>query len=53
MDAIKSAVGLGKTTQEGQEPVSGQQGEGTAAQPFDQGNEGVSCLTPAPSSSDE
>ena len=39
MDAIKSAVGLGKKDQEGQEPVSGLKGEGTAVEPFDQGNQ--------------
>lgn len=39
MEAIKSAVGLGKKDQEGQEPVSGVKGEGTAAEPFDAGNQ--------------
>ncbi|KAK5122045.1 hypothetical protein LTR85_004291 [Meristemomyces frigidus] len=39
MDTIKNAVGLGKESQEGQEPVSGQQGEGTAVEPFDAGNQ--------------
>ncbi|KAK5698643.1 hypothetical protein LTR97_006290 [Elasticomyces elasticus] len=44
MDAIKSVVGLGKKEQEGQEPVSGVKGEGSAAQPYDAGNEGSSEL---------
>lgn len=43
MEAIKNAIGLGAgktdTTQEGQEPVSGQLGSGTAAQPYDLGNQ--------------
>ena len=39
METIKSAIGLGgKSEQEGQEPVSGQGGEGTAAEPYDSGN---------------
>lgn len=38
MDAVKNVVGLGQKTQEGQEPVSGQQGAGTAGEPFDAGN---------------
>jgi hypothetical protein len=38
MDTIKSAVGMAKKEQEGQEPVSGKQGEGNPAEPFDQGN---------------
>ncbi|KAI7384342.1 hypothetical protein KC332_g15978 [Hortaea werneckii] len=38
MDAVKNAIGLGQKTQEGQEPVSGQQGSGAAGEPFDAGN---------------
>ncbi|RMY46809.1 hypothetical protein D0865_09057 [Hortaea werneckii] len=38
MDAVKNVIGLGQKTQEGQEPVSGQQGSGTAGEPFDAGN---------------
>ena len=41
MDALKSATNIGTTTtsqQSGQEPVSGEEGAGTATQPFDQGN---------------
>ncbi|TKA80089.1 hypothetical protein B0A55_02465 [Friedmanniomyces simplex] len=39
MEAIKSAVGFGKKEQEGQEPVSGVKGEGTAGEPYDSGNQ--------------
>lgn len=38
MDKLKGAVGLGGKDQEGQEPVSGAKGEGTAPEPFDAGN---------------
>lgn len=39
MDKVKSAVGLGKSDkEEGEEPVSGETGEGTTAEPFDAGN---------------
>lgn len=38
METIKSAVGLGKKEQEGQEPVSGEKGAGTAVEPYDAGN---------------
>ena len=38
MDTLKGAVGLGKKDQEGSEPVSGEKGEGTTAEPFDAGN---------------
>jgi hypothetical protein len=38
MDTVKSAVGLGKKEEAGEEPVSGEKGEGTTAQPFDAGN---------------
>jgi len=38
METIKSAIGLGQKSQEGQEPASGQQGAGTAGEPYDQGN---------------
>lgn len=48
MDALKSATNFGTTTtsqQSGQEPVSGEEGAGTATQPFDQGNaEGESLV---------
>lgn len=48
MDALKNATNVGTTTtsqQSGQEPVSGEEGAGTATQPFDQGNaEGESSL---------
>ncbi|KAK1035887.1 hypothetical protein LTS16_014153 [Friedmanniomyces endolithicus] len=39
MDALKAAVGLGKKEQSGQEPVSGVKGSGTAAEPYDSGNQ--------------
>lgn len=39
MDKLKSAVGIDKKDQEGQEPVSGATGEGTTAEPFDAGNQ--------------
>ena len=38
METIKSALGFTKQEQSGQEPVSGQAGAGTAAEPYDQGN---------------
>jgi len=41
MEALKSVVGLGKKEQEGQEPVSGVKGEGTAVEPYDSGNQGT------------
>ncbi|KAF2767706.1 hypothetical protein EJ03DRAFT_352766 [Teratosphaeria nubilosa] len=37
-ETIKSALGLDSKTQEGQEPVAGQQGAGDAFEPYDQGN---------------
>ncbi|KAK0863978.1 hypothetical protein LTS02_006220 [Friedmanniomyces endolithicus] len=39
MEALKAAVGLGKKEQSGQEPVSGMKGTGTAAEPYDSGNQ--------------
>ncbi|KAL9584898.1 MAG: hypothetical protein Q9203_004482 [Teloschistes exilis] len=36
MDSFRSAMGYG--SQSGQEPISGQTGEGTASQPYDAGN---------------
>ena len=46
MDKIKSAVGVGNKDQEGQEPVSGESGEGTTAKPFDAGNKpGTYCTS--------
>jgi len=38
MEKIKDAIGLGATGREGQEPVSGEQGAGTATEPYDAGN---------------
>lgn len=39
MDSVKTAVGLGgKKGESGEEPVSGEKGEGTTAHPFDAGN---------------
>ncbi|KAK5681911.1 hypothetical protein LTS10_006445 [Elasticomyces elasticus] len=53
MDAIKSVVGLGKKEQEGQEPVSGVKGEGSAAQPYDAGNEDATSTTAQPAVDDK
>ncbi|KAK5136918.1 hypothetical protein LTR08_001425 [Meristemomyces frigidus] len=39
MDTVKDALGLGAKTHSGQEPVSGQQGQGTADAPYDAGND--------------
>lgn len=39
METIKSGLGLApKDTQEGTEPLSGETGKGTTAEPFDKGN---------------
>ena len=39
MEAIKSGLGLApENAQEGTEPVAGEQGKGTTAEPFDKGN---------------
>lgn len=38
MEKIKDAIGLGAMGREGQEPVSGEQGAGTATEPYDAGN---------------
>jgi len=38
MESIKNATGLGSAEQQGQEPVNGTTGAGTAGEPFDQGN---------------
>lgn len=38
MDKVKEVIGLEKKDQEGQEPVSGKQGDTAAGQPFDAGN---------------
>jgi hypothetical protein len=38
METVKSAVGLGKKEHADEEPVSGETGEGTTAEPFDAGN---------------
>ncbi|KAK3653860.1 hypothetical protein LTR56_004270 [Elasticomyces elasticus] len=53
MEAIKSVVGLGKKEQEGQEPVSGVKGEGSAAQPYDAGNEDATSTTAQPAVDDK
>lgn len=46
MEAIKNAIGLGTTQQEGREPVSGVTGSGVGGEPYDQGNaEGTYCST--------
>ena len=39
METVKSVLGFGKTEQQGQEPISGQQGSGTVAEPYDAGNQ--------------
>ena len=36
MDALRNAMGYG--AQSGQEPLSGQTGQGTASEPYDAGN---------------
>ena len=38
MDPKRSATEMGNKLQSGEEPLSGEQGKGTAEQPFDQGN---------------
>lgn len=38
METIKSALGMSKQEQSGQEPVSGQTGAGDGIEPYDQGN---------------
>ena len=43
MESIKDVVGLGAKAQSGQEPVSGQQGEGSAGAPYDGGNDSQSA----------
>ena len=57
MDKVKGAIGLGKADKEsGEEPVSGETGEGTTAEPFDAGNQKAQgryfwdLLRPAPHS---
>ena len=49
-DLKKAAAGLNQKTEalkSGQEPVAGEQGAGTASEPFDQGNsEGESSILP-------
>ncbi|KAK4553917.1 hypothetical protein LTR86_009092 [Recurvomyces mirabilis] len=44
METLKAVVGLGKKEQEGQEPVSGVQGEGSGVEPYDAGNSAESDL---------
>ncbi|KAK3166827.1 hypothetical protein OEA41_009952 [Lepraria neglecta] len=42
MDALKNATNVGTTTtsqQSGEEPVSGDKGQGTISEPYDQGNQ--------------
>ena len=39
METVKSGLGLtSKSSQEGIEPVSGETGQGTSTEPYDQGN---------------
>ncbi|KAG8530444.1 uncharacterized protein KY384_004946 [Bacidia gigantensis] len=38
MDALKSATKVDSKLQSGEEPISGEKGQGTAEQPYDQGN---------------
>jgi hypothetical protein len=38
MESIRNAIGLCTANQQGQEPVNGATGVGTAAEPYDQGN---------------
>lgn len=38
IDSIAPVIGLGSTTESGQEPRSGVKGAGTAADPYDAGN---------------
>ena len=38
MDSLKAATDLANKLQSGEEPISGEQGKGTASQPYDQGN---------------
>ncbi|KAK5167795.1 uncharacterized protein LTR77_007494 [Saxophila tyrrhenica] len=38
METVKSAVGLGKSKEQDEEPVSGETGTGTTAEPYDAGN---------------
>ena len=50
MDPAKSASVLGSKLQSGEEPISGEEGKGTAEQPYDQGNaEGASFGFASPS----
>ncbi|KAK3680218.1 hypothetical protein LTR78_000596 [Recurvomyces mirabilis] len=44
METLKAVVGFGKKEQEGQEPVSGVQGEGSGVEPYDAGNSAESEL---------
>lgn len=49
MESLKAVVGLGQKEQQGQEPVSGVKGSGSAAElaPYDAGNDGeISKLVP-------
>ncbi|KAK0284440.1 hypothetical protein LTR35_000950 [Friedmanniomyces endolithicus] len=50
MEALKAAVGLGKKEQSGQEPISGMKVTGTAAEPYDSGNQEDSTGIPGQSS---
>ena len=38
MDKLKETLGMKPESQSGTEPVSGEMGEGTSTEPFDQGN---------------
>ncbi len=44
MDALRNAMGYG--AQSGQEPLSGQAGQGTASEPYDAGNVAGMLLYP-------
>ncbi|KAI4281720.1 MAG: hypothetical protein L6R38_003470 [Xanthoria sp. 2 TBL-2021] len=39
VEKVKETLGMGSESQSGTEPVSGETGEGTVDQPFDQGNQ--------------
>ncbi|KAI4274022.1 MAG: hypothetical protein LQ337_004227 [Flavoplaca oasis] len=39
IEKVKDTLGMGSKSQSGTEPVSGETGEGTVDQPYDQGNQ--------------
>ena len=39
IEKVKETLGMGSNSQSGTEPVSGETGEGTVDQPYDQGNQ--------------